>query len=121
VDAPGYTRARWRVTVSERRRTVGFTAEPGGALTITVPRDTDAAEVVAAVTVRLPWMARTANRQAEIAPGHPLKEIVDGENFPYLGRPRRLVLTEEADEDVQLVGDRLIAVSDQRTGWPHRL
>lgn len=64
MDAPGYTRAladagvlgqlRWRVTVSERRRTVGFTAEPGGALTITVPRDTDAAEVVAAVTPRLP-------------------------------------------------------------------
>lgn len=120
VDASGYTRAlanagilgqlRWRVTVSERRRTIGFAAEPGGALAITVPRDTDAAEVVAAARARLSWMVRTANRQEEIAADHPVKEIVDGENFPYLGRPRRLVLIKDADEDVQLVGDRLLAV-----------
>lgn len=122
VDVPRYTRAladadilgnlRWRVTVSARRRTIGFTAEPGGTLTIAVPGGADAAEVVAAVKARLPWMVRISNRQAEIAAEHPAKEIVDGENFPYLGRPRRLVLAEEAD-DVQLVGDRLIAVCDQ--------
>ncbi|MDQ2883195.1 MAG: M48 family metallopeptidase [Actinomycetota bacterium] len=124
LDAPGYTRAlvdagvlgdlRWRVTVSDRRRTIGFTAEPGGALAIAVPRDTDAVEVVAAVKARLPWMVRTANRQAEIAADHPAKEIVDGENFPYLGRPRRLVLVNDADEDIQLTGDRLLAVSGEQ-------
>jgi predicted metal-dependent hydrolase len=120
VDAPGYTRAlansgvlghlRWRLTVSEQRRTIGFTAEPGGALTITVPCDAGIAEVVEAAKARLPWMVRTANRQAEIAADHPVKEIVDGENFPYLGRPRRLVLVDNADEDVVLIGDRLLAV-----------
>lgn len=123
MDAPRYSRTladagilgnlRWRVTVSERRRTIGFTAEPGGALTITVPPAADAAEVVAAVQARLPRLVRTANRQAEIAADHPTKEIVDGENFPYLGRPRRLSLINDADEDIQLVGDRLIAQGDQ--------
>ncbi|HSL09303.1 MAG TPA: YgjP-like metallopeptidase domain-containing protein [Pseudonocardiaceae bacterium] len=123
VDAPAYTRAlvdagilghlRWRVTVSVRRRTIGFTAEPGGALAIAVPRDADVAEVVAAVKARLPWMVRTANRQAEIAANYPAKEIVDGENFPYLGRPRRLVLVDDADDDVQLTGDRLLAVGGE--------
>lgn len=123
VDAPGYTRALvdagvlghlpWRVTVSERRRTIGFTAEPGGALAIAVPRDADAAEVIAAVKARLPWMVRTTQRQAEIAADHPAKEIVQGENFPYLGRPRRLVLVHNGDEDVQLTGDRLLAVGGE--------
>lgn len=125
VDVPGYTSAlvdagvlghlRWRVTVSERRRTIGFTAEPGGALAIAVPRDADAAEVVAAVTARLPWMVRAANRQAEIAADHPAKEIVDGENFPYLGRPRRLIFVDYADEDVQVTGDRLLALAGAPT------
>jgi predicted metal-dependent hydrolase len=49
----------------------------------------------------------------EIAANHPVKEIVDGENFPYLGRPRRLVVIHDADGDVQLVGDRLIARGKQ--------
>lgn len=123
VDAPGYTRAladagvlgrlRWRVAVSERRRTIGFTAEPGGALAITVPRGVDAGEVLAAVQARLPWMVRTANRQGEIAADHPVKEIVDGENFPYLGRPRRLVLIDGADEGIRLTGDRLLVVGGE--------
>lgn len=122
VDASRYARAlanagvlgnlRWRVTVSERRRTIGFTAEPGGVLVITIPRDIDAAEVVAAARTRLSWMVRTTNRQREIAADHPVKEIVDGENFPYLGRPRRLVLVADADADIELVGDRLFAMGD---------
>jgi predicted metal-dependent hydrolase len=123
VDAPGYTHAldeagvlgglRWRVTVNQRRRTIGFTAEPGGALTIAVPRDVDAAEVVAAARARLPWMVRTAGRQADIVADHPAKEIVDGENFPYLGRPRRLVLIDTAKKDIQLAGDRLLAINGE--------
>lgn len=60
-------------------------------------------------------MVRTAERQAEIAAGRLLKEIVDGENFPYLGRPRRLVLIDAAEEDIRLTGDRLLAVDGERS------
>jgi predicted metal-dependent hydrolase len=125
VDEPDYTHAlaedgllghlRWRVTVSERRRTIGFTVEPGGALAIAVPRGANAGEVIAAVKARLPWMVRSARRQAEISADHQGKEIVNGENFPYLGRPRRLLLVDAADEDVQLIGDRLHAVDGRPT------
>jgi hypothetical protein len=76
--------------------------------------------VVAAAKARLSWMVRTANRQAEIAADHPVKEIVDGENFPYLGRPRRLVLVKDTDEDVQPLGTGCSLWAASRAGWPRR-
>lgn len=120
VDRAGYTEAiadaglpedlRWRVMVSSRRRTVGLTAEPGGSLTIRVPQGTPAGEVTRAITRRLSWIARATSRGTETAAAHPAKELIDGENFPFLGRNRQLTLV--AQNEVRLDADRLIAPPD---------
>lgn len=107
ADAGLPTDLRWRVTVSSRRRTVGLTAEPGGSLTIRVPEGTSADEVTSVITRRLPWIARATSRATETAAAHPAKELIDGENFPFLGRNRQLTLV--ARSGVRLDADRLIA------------
>ncbi len=101
---------RWRVAVSPRRRTVGLSADPGGLLTIHVPADARPLDVGHVVRKRMPWIVRNTARQERIAADHPAKEIVDGENFPFLGRNRRLMVSKPG-EPVRIVGDRLAAPS----------
>jgi hypothetical protein len=96
-----------RVTVSQRR-TVGLTAEPGGTLTIRVPEGLPAEHLARVLSRRLPWIIRSTARRADLSADHAVKEVIDGENFPFLGRNRRLVLDAQ-DDDVRLAGDRLIA------------
>ena len=53
------------------------------------------------------WIARATSRRAEVAAAHATKELIDGENFPFLGRNRQLIL--DACNEVRLDGDRLLA------------
>jgi predicted metal-dependent hydrolase len=101
---------RWQVAVSTRRRTVGLSADPGGSLTIQLPVDVQASDVSHAIRKRMPWIVRTTAYQVGIAADHPVKEIVDGENFAFLGRNRRLLVVKPG-ERIRLLGDRLVAPS----------
>lgn len=118
VDEPGYAHAienaglpadlPWRVTVSSRRQTVGLTAEPGGMLTIRVPEGAPAEQVTRTIARRMPWIARATGHRADVTADHPVKELIDGENFPFLGRNRQLIVT-ASDSGIRLDGDRLLA------------
>src|SRR5712692_5662406 len=101
---------RWRIAVSARRRTVGLAVEPGGSLTIQVPANVRPSDVSQVIRKRMPWIVRTTAHQMGIAADHPVKEIVDGENFTFLGRNRRLLVGKTGDQ-VRLLGDRLAAPS----------
>jgi hypothetical protein len=107
ADAGLPTDLECRVTVTQRR-TVGLTAEPGGALTIRVPEGLPVAHLARVLSRRLPWIMRSTGRGADLSADHAVKEVIDGENFPFLGRNRRLVL-DASNDDVRLAGDRLIA------------
>jgi predicted metal-dependent hydrolase len=100
----------WRLVVSGRRRTIGLSVDPGGLLTIQVPAGVQPWEASYAIRKRLAWIVRTTTHQTGIAADHPVKEMVDGESFPFLGRNRRL-LVGAPNERVRLLGDRLAAPS----------
>jgi predicted metal-dependent hydrolase len=108
------------VTVSARRRTVGLSAEPGGSLTIQLPVDSQPSDVSRAIRKRMPWIIRTTAHQVSIAADHPVKEIVDGENFAFLGRNRRLLVGKPGD-GVRLLGDRLTAPSGRPAAAGQRI
>lgn len=120
VDEIRYTRAMesiglppdlsWRIIVSPRR-TVGLTAEPDGSLTIRIPDGMSDERAARTIAKRLPWIARATAHRQEASEEHAVKKLIDGENFPFLGRNRQLILT-AADGDVRLDADRLIAPSD---------
>jgi len=89
-------------------------------LTIHVPADARPLDVGHVVRKRMPWIVRNTSRQERIAADHPAKEIVDGENFPFLGRNRRLVVSKPG-EPVRIIGDRLAAPSGSPTATGQKI
>lgn len=85
----------WQVVVRPRRRTLGIEVAEDGAVLFAVPQDADPQAVAEAVRSRLPRLADEVRRRHRVQT--PLKELVGGESFAYLGRRYRLrVLPEDA-------------------------
>ncbi|GGX56352.1 M48 family metallopeptidase [Streptomyces noursei] len=79
------------VRVSARRKSLGATVEPGGqAVTIAVPAGAQPAEVVAGVRRMHDRIVSAVLKARENAPDHPVKDLVNGEGFDWLGMPARL-------------------------------
>jgi predicted metal-dependent hydrolase len=83
---PGW---RWRVDVRPRRRSLGIEITHDGEVRFAVPADADPQAVAAAVRTRLPRLAEEIRRRAD-RPVEPVKELVGGSSFAYLGRRYRL-------------------------------
>ncbi|MDX3683132.1 DUF45 domain-containing protein [Streptomyces sp. AK04-4c] len=82
---------RWQVVVRPRRRTLGIEVDEGGDVLFAVPPDADPEAVARAVRTRLPRLAREVRRR-RTRPDEPVKELVGGTGFTYLGRRHRLKL-----------------------------
>lgn len=80
---------RWRVAVRPRRRTLGIEVAEDGAVLFAVPANAEPAVVAEAVRSRLPRLAAEVRRRGP-RPGQPVKELVSGASFAYLGRRYRL-------------------------------
>lgn len=97
----------WTIRISARRRTVGFTVGPGGTVELTVPKGADPSAVVNVVRKHSDWLARTVARHVILTADNPIKEIVDGENFPLLGRNYRLRLVDDTADAALSRGNQL--------------
>ncbi|GAA1922854.1 M48 family metallopeptidase [Streptantibioticus ferralitis] len=84
---------RWRVDCRPRRRTLGIEVTPDGEVVFAVPMNADPGTVAAAVRRRLPRLGAVVRRRTT-RPGEPVKELVVGSSFAYLGRRYRLRLVE---------------------------
>ncbi|MEU9878747.1 M48 family metallopeptidase [Streptomyces phaeochromogenes] len=92
----------WQVVVRPRRRTLGIEIQEDGDVLFAVPPDADPQAVAEAVRSRLPRIADEVERRRR-AGGEPVKELVGGESFAYLGRRHRLrVVPAEPDRRVRL-------------------
>ncbi|QUW79436.1 DUF45 domain-containing protein [Streptomyces mirabilis] len=80
---------RWRVAVRPRRQTLGIEVAEDGAVLFAVPADAEPTAVADAVRSRLPRLAAEVRRRGP-RPGQPVKELVSGASFTYLGRRYRL-------------------------------
>ncbi|MDK0522411.1 YgjP-like metallopeptidase domain-containing protein [Streptomyces sp. ML-6] len=81
----------WQVVVRPRRRTLGIEVTDDGDVLFAVPPDADPAAVARAVRTRLPRLAREVRRR-RTRPAEPVKELIGGTGFAYLGRRHRLRL-----------------------------
>ncbi|MFC9221088.1 M48 family metallopeptidase [Streptomyces hygroscopicus] len=79
----------WRVVVRPRRRTLGIEVAPDGDVVFSVPGDADPDAVAAAVRSRLPRLAEEVRRRQAVT-DEPVKALVSGTEFRYLGRRYRL-------------------------------
>ncbi|MFI0789595.1 M48 family metallopeptidase [Streptomyces lydicus] len=99
----------WHVAVEvrPRRSTLGIEVHPDGSVLIAVPEGVDTHEIVPILRGQADRIARAVAGRIAIGGVHPVKELVDGEHFSYLGRTYRLRLTEPAEQPVRLHGDWL--------------
>ena len=89
---------RW----STRRKTLELTVDRGGELIISAPQGCDVAVLADFVKEKQFWLyTKLAEKEAL---RHPvvIKEFVNGEGFPYLGRSFRLLLADGQDAPLKL-------------------
>ncbi len=79
----------WQVVVRPRRKTLGIEIQEDGGVLFAVPSDADPQAVAEAVRSRLPRLADEVERRRR-GGGEPVKELVGGASFAYLGRRHRL-------------------------------
>lgn len=79
----------WQVVVRPRRRTLGIDVADDGEVLFAVPPNADPTAVAEAVRSRLPRLALEVRRR-QLRPAEPVKELIGGASFSYLGRRYRL-------------------------------
>jgi predicted metal-dependent hydrolase len=90
-DAGLLTAYAVNVRVSARRRTLGVSIEPGGkAVTVAVPAGAQPVDVAAGVRRMHARIVGALVNAQKFAPAHPVKDLVNGEGFEWLGRSARL-------------------------------
>lgn len=79
---------------SARRTTVGITVDRDGELRIDAPTDCPDATISQIAHDRRLWVYQKLAEKALLSHPTVVKEFVDGEGFPYLGRSHRLTLVD---------------------------
>ncbi|MCK6508687.1 M48 family metallopeptidase [Myxococcota bacterium] len=96
----------FHVTRSAKRKTLDIVIERDGTLCVSAPVGVGLETIEALVTRRLPLLYTKLEKQAALQKPIPTKEYVNGEGFYYLGRSYRLLLVEEQDKPLKLMGGR---------------
>ncbi|WAX77795.1 M48 family metallopeptidase [Streptomyces sp. KMM 9044] len=84
---------RWDVVVRPRRRTLGIEIAEDGRVLFAIPADADPQEIADAVRGRMPRLAAEVRRRQDLWAAEPVRDLIGGEGFAYLGRRYRLKLT----------------------------
>lgn len=95
-----------RIQVSARRRTLGMAMSPGDdGITLQVPADATPADILRALSKSRDRIGAMLLKARACAPDHPVKRMVGGEGFLWLGRSKRLRLVDDALQPVRSVDD----------------
>jgi predicted metal-dependent hydrolase len=95
--------AEWQVEVAirPRRRQLGLQVHPGGAVLVLVPPTTDPRLISGFVTCKRQWLTEKVKIATRLAPDHPVKEFVDGEEFQLYGASYRLQFVDRAPAGIE--------------------
>ena len=110
--------AGFEVAVKERptRSTMELTVDRDGSLFVAVPAGIPDEPVIDFVDSRQDWIHRKLIAKADFLPVLPPKQLVNGEGFRYLGRNYRLLLLDNQDAPVKLLGGRLLLCRRETNG-----
>lgn len=80
------------VMVRPRRRSVGIEVKPGGAIAVLIPPSAEPEQVVRFIRSRRHWITEKVDTAVRLAPNHPIKALVNGEEFDLFGQRYQLHL-----------------------------
>lgn len=94
------------VRISARRKTLGMAMSPGDdGITLQVPADATPDEVLRLLSKNRDRIGAMLLKAKQCVPDHPVKELVNGEGFLWLGHSNRLRLVDNPTETVRRVND----------------
>ena len=95
--------AEWQVEVAirPRRRKLGLQVKPGGTVLVLVPPTVDPRLITWFITSKRHWLTEKVKVATLMAPNHPVKEFVDGEEFHLYGVGYRLQLVDRAPAGIE--------------------
>jgi predicted metal-dependent hydrolase len=109
----------WRVSIEFRRRnTLGIEVRAGGTVTLSIPETAAPEEIACLLAGQVDRMARAVARHGRTAATHPVKELVDGEHFDYLGRTYRLRTVNSIESPVVRLVDDWIELTTRHGAEP---
>ncbi|MFE8941171.1 YgjP-like metallopeptidase domain-containing protein [Streptomyces sp. NPDC007872] len=112
TNEPTLTGYVHEVRVSVRRKTLGMTIKPGDpGITVHVPAGIPAERVVVLLTKNRERIATMLMKSRQYVPDHPVKELVGGEGFLWLGRSARLRIMDNAQVPVARQGRSWLLLS----------
>jgi hypothetical protein len=109
----------WQVDVAirPRRRSVGIEVKPGSIVAVLIPPTADPEQVAQFVRGHRRWITEKVGTAVRLAPDHPVKELVNGEEFDLLGRHYQLQLVDTPPAGVEqlavVTADRVLYVRRQ--------
>jgi predicted metal-dependent hydrolase len=107
---------RW----SASRRTLQITVDRDGELVLFAPRGCNPTRLERFVKDKRYWVYTKLAQKETLSRPRPHREFVSGEGFRYLGRSYRLLIVEEQEAALRLVGGRfLMRREDAGSGWTH--
>lgn len=103
-----------KVRVSGRRRRFALTVESDAGLTLHAPEGRPVLDGEEFVRAHRAWLVGKIGMREETRPLTPVKRLVEGEVFRYLGRTYRLALgtDQSAAREVRLIAGRLVMNSE---------
>jgi predicted metal-dependent hydrolase len=99
---------------SPRRNTLQITVDRGGELLLFAPPEADEAKLRDFVQEKRFWIYTKLAQKDRLQRLVPMKEMVDGEAFLYLGRCYRLLLVDEQDVPLKPLNGRFLLPRDQQ-------
>ncbi|CAL9668989.1 hypothetical protein SUDANB145_07313 (plasmid) [Streptomyces sp. enrichment culture] len=94
------------IKISTRRKTLGMTMQPGDpGITLHVPAGTRPADVVTVLARNADRIGGMLVKARKHAPDHPVKELVNGSGFVWLGFSARLRLVDNPTVPLEYVHD----------------
>lgn len=94
------------IQISTRRRTLGMSIKPGEpGITVHVPATATPAEIVTLLNRNRDRIGALLVKADRHAPDHPVRELVNGSGFLWLGTSSRLRLVDQPTETVRHVDD----------------
>ncbi|MEU3742938.1 YgjP-like metallopeptidase domain-containing protein [Streptomyces sp. NPDC032198] len=100
---------------TSNRTTLTVTVTRGGNIIVRGPDTTTDTDAATLVERRRSWIYRQLSHLAETAPDNPQRELIRGAGFDVLGRPHRLRIVLDDDQDEPLVQHR----NTPTGGWLH--
>jgi predicted metal-dependent hydrolase len=114
----GSKKIAFEIKRGNREKSVGIRVHPAAKVTVLAPRNLDEEKIRMILQKKARWIIKKQEQIKNHRDLNPVKELVSGESFPYLGKNYRLKIVRSSDGTegkCKLVNGRLLVETDGKS------